>query len=65
VFTIGVGILGFSQQRPTWSVLFVAIAVLFNPIVPIYLKRAEWFYIDLGVAAVFLAHFVFVRQKFK
>jgi hypothetical protein len=60
-----IAIVGF-QERPivqTWSVLLALIAVLFNPFVPIHLTRAIWFYLDLGTAAVFIAHLIFVRQR--
>src|ERR1700694_4439030 len=36
---------------------------LFNPFIPIHLNRAVWFYLDLGAATAFLAHFLLVRQK--
>jgi hypothetical protein len=58
--------IGF-RERPAvqaWSVLLLAIAVLFNPLMPIYLNRATWFYLDLATAVVFLAHLIFVRQRF-
>ena len=54
------------KEHPTnraWSVLLVLMAILFNPFVPIHLDRATWLYLDLGAAAVFLAHLFFVRQK--
>jgi len=57
---------GFLEKRrvvQVWSGLLVGIAVLFNPIVPIHLNRTTWLYLDLGAAAVFLAHLVFVRNK--
>jgi hypothetical protein len=44
-----------------WSVLFALLAVLFSPIVPIYLHRGTWFYLDIGAAAIFVAHLLFVR----
>ena len=47
----------------TWTILLLAIAVLFNPFIPIHLNRAVWFYLDLGAATAFLAHLVLVRQK--
>jgi hypothetical protein len=47
-----------------WSFPLLAIAVLFNPLVPIHLNRATWFYFDLGAAAIFALHLVFVRLKF-
>jgi hypothetical protein len=47
----------------TWTILLLAIAVLFNPFIPIHLNRAVWFYLDLGAATAFLGHLVLVRQK--
>ena len=47
-----------------WSVIFALVAVLFNPIIPIYLKRTAWFGFDIGAAAFFMAHLVFVRLLF-
>jgi hypothetical protein len=54
------------QERPvvqTWSFPLLAIAVLFNPLVPIHLSRARWFYLDSGAATIFISHLVFVRLK--
>jgi hypothetical protein len=69
VVTCGIGVIiaytGF-RGSPTvqlWSVPIALIAALFNPVVPIYLHRQTWFYIDLGAAAIFVLHFVFVRWK--
>ena len=45
----------------SWAVVFGLIAVLFNPIIPVYLKRATWFDIDVGTAIVFAAHLMLVR----
>jgi hypothetical protein len=44
-----------------WAVVFGLIAVLFNPLVPIYLKRTTWFSIDIGIAIIFAVHLVIVR----
>jgi len=44
-----------------WAVMFGLVAVLFNPIVPIYLKRTTWFSIDIGIAIIFAVHLVIVR----
>ena len=46
-----------------WSVLFALLAVLFNPIFPIYLHRGTWFYFDIGAAAIFAAHLLFMRIR--
>jgi Family of unknown function (DUF6804) len=45
----------------TWSIAFIAIAILFNPLIPIHLKRTTWFYVDLIAACVILAHLLFMR----
>lgn len=52
-----------STTSRMWSVLFALLAVLFNPIFPIYLKRGTWFYLDVGAAVVFAAHLVLVRIR--
>jgi FtsH-binding integral membrane protein len=39
-----------------WIIAFGLVALLFNPVIPVYLTRHIWFYIDLGVAALFAAH---------
>jgi hypothetical protein len=57
---------GFRDDRAVvqaWSVLLALVAVLFNPFVPIHLDRQTWFYLDLGAAAVFVAHLIFVRWR--
>ncbi|NWG25894.1 MAG: hypothetical protein HXY30_16015 [Pseudorhodoplanes sp.] len=43
-------------SRRLFAAVFVLIAVLFNPIVPVHLTRSIWFYLDLIAAAVFAAH---------
>jgi hypothetical protein len=44
-----------------WSVSFGLLAILFNPIFPIYLHRGTWFYFDIAAAIAFVAHLVLVR----
>jgi hypothetical protein len=46
-----------------WSTIFGLIAVLFNPIIPIYLSRGTWYGIDICVAIIFAAHLAFVRLE--
>jgi hypothetical protein len=60
-----IAIVAFSEPGPPrlWIGVFLAIAILFNPFIPIHLNRAVWFYLDLGAATAFLAHLVLVRQK--
>lgn len=60
-----IAVVGF-QEGPAinvWSIALALIAVLFNPIVPVYFDRSTWFYVDLGAAGVFVAHLMFVRQR--
>lgn len=60
-----IAFVGF-KERPliqAWSVLLVLVAVLFNPLVPIHLSRAVWFYLDLSVAMIFIAHLFLVRLR--
>ena len=61
-----IAIVGFKDRPvvPVWAVLMLVIAVLFNPILPIHLDRATWFYLDLGTAIVFISHLFIVRQGF-
>ncbi|NEJ74924.1 hypothetical protein GR197_31155 [Rhizobium phaseoli] len=36
-----------------WSLTLAMVALLFNPLIPVYLDRASWFVIDLAVAGIF------------
>ena len=40
------------QQRTAWTILGVGLAFLYNPIFPVFLKRATWLPIDLVTAAL-------------
>jgi hypothetical protein len=60
---IVLAVLGFRErQSPAWSVLFLGIAVLFNPFMPIHLHRATWLYLNLGSAALFVSHLVWLGR---
>ena len=61
--TICAGVLVYTtyQSRGTLTpaiLLFGGIALLFNPLVPIYLTREIWTPIDIAVAIVFVSHLV-------
>ena len=45
-----------SSTSKMWSAAFALVALLFNPIFPIYLRRATWYYIDFAVAITLAAH---------
>jgi hypothetical protein len=40
------------QQRTSWTVLGAGTALLFNPIIPVYLNREIWLPIDLATAVL-------------
>lgn len=48
-----------------WGVAFVAFALLFNPLVPVYLDRETWTPIDVSAAALYAAHWWFVGRSEK
>src|ERR1700676_3872862 len=48
-------------SAPIWGIVLIGIAILFNPLIPIYLKRQTWLWLDLASAVVILAHMVLVR----
>lgn len=52
-----------NQRVSGWMVTLLAIAMLFNPLIPVHLNREIWTFIDLVVAAIFVAHFVIIRRK--
>ena len=46
-----------------FAVPLILLAILFNPLVPIYLKRSTWFYLDIGAAIIFALHLFLLRLK--
>jgi len=59
-------VLAYSAYEPSgapmvWAVAFVLIAILFNPIIPIHLKKQTWAYLDVGAAVIILFHMLSVR----
>jgi hypothetical protein len=40
------------QQSTIWTIVGVGLALLYNPIIPVYLKRQTWLPIDLVVAVL-------------
>jgi hypothetical protein len=43
----------YSSKLNGWALAFVAIAILFNPISPVYMTKASWVGIDLITAVLF------------
>jgi hypothetical protein len=54
---------GWEDSVPSrvWSAILCCIAILFNPIIPIYLSRSTWYDFDVVVAVILAAHLAFVR----
>lgn len=48
----------------TWTAVFGFLALLFNPIIPVYLSRETWFALDLAGATIFFM-FGFSRYRSK
>lgn len=43
----------WKEKIDMWMWIFIVVAVLFNPIIPIYLDRGLWAMIDIATAIVF------------
>lgn len=43
---------GFTRKRWAAVAIFIALAVLFNPIVPVYLSKVVWMILDFLAAAL-------------
>jgi hypothetical protein len=46
--------LAYNSGRKIWTGIFGVIALLFNPIIPFYLQRDTWQFIDIITAVLFL-----------
>ena len=46
-----------------WTILLGAVAVLYNPIIPVHLTREIWSVINVGTAAVLGAHWALVGRN--
>jgi hypothetical protein len=53
-----VAFFSFTERSFGWGTAFALMAILFNPIIPIYLKRQDWFWLDVGTAAIIAAHLI-------
>ena len=43
----------YEQKKTPWIWLMVGIAILFNPIAPVYLDKSTWVILDVAAAALF------------
>ena len=60
-FTCGVAVYGIMQNNlqssKLWMWIFVAIAIMFNPIFPVHFHRQTWSFIDVISAIILLVYF--------
>ena len=64
VVSIGAAILALTTHKQNtmgWMWVMIGILVLFNPLVPIHLRRDMWRVIDLAVAGVFIGAAIVMR----
>ena len=46
----------YNLKLQGWALVFVAVAILFNPIMPFYLSKSEWVILDfIGACLFFIA----------
>src|SRR6516162_7036604 len=59
----------FAYQRTktfsVWIGLFLVIAAVFNPILPLHLTRGAWSILNMAAGALFVGHFVVDRHEMK
>ena len=53
--------MAYTQERKGWTGVFVAVAILFNPIMPFYMERDTWQILDVAAVVPFLA-FAFINK---
>lgn len=51
------------EKSYVWGVALGITAILFNPIVPIHLNRAAWFWLDIAAAVLIVAHLAVVKLR--
>jgi hypothetical protein len=47
-----------------WIGLFLIVAAIFNPIVPLHLTRGVWSILNAATAALFVGHFIVAHSQF-
>jgi hypothetical protein len=52
----------YKLEKQAWTWIMGIIAILFNPIAPIYLDKEAWTIIDIVVAGLFLASIFQVKK---
>jgi hypothetical protein len=65
IFFTGISVAyGFYSSKLTgWSIVFAVIAIVFNPLVPLYLQKSSWVGIDFISAILFLLAGYSIRKE--
>ena len=53
----------YELEKKTWLWIMGTIAILFNPIAPIYLDKGTWVVIDIIVATLFLISIFKIKRR--
>jgi hypothetical protein len=53
----------YELEKKTWLWIMGAVAILFNPIAPIYLDKGIWAVIDFIVAIVFIISLLKIKKE--
>jgi FtsH-binding integral membrane protein len=61
--SIYVAYTSYEWKQIFWVWIFGAVAVLFNPIIPVYLNKEIWIVFDIVVIAIFLLSIFLIKQK--
>ena len=48
-------VLAYRMRKTLWVWLMGATGILFNPLVPVYMRRSDWLPLDFLAAALFVA----------
>lgn len=54
--------LSFKIKSELWIFLFLAVALLFNPIAPIKLSKETWLMIDYAISFLFVISIKYIRE---
>ena len=54
-----------SQNKNEWFYIFLGIAILFNPILPVYLSKEIWVLIDITIGILYLLNYNQTQIKHK
>ena len=61
--------LSFQKNKRSWTIIFSAIALVFNPFIKVYFKKDDWAVVDMLTAIIFFVYGIRIilanRQKIK